>query len=109
MPSPDEVHPLAVLGRVSDAVDPLRDYLTDLSWEPPQIVVMGNENSGKSTLLSRLCMMPFVPTDKKLCTRMVIKLCVRCTERKVLRLEILNLHHDRIGVGIAIVLRTERG
>ena len=48
------------LGAVFAHLDPLRDLLAKCldGWEPPQLVVVGNENCGKSSVLERLCMMP---------------------------------------------------
>jgi hypothetical protein len=45
--------------------------------QPPQIIVLGNEKSGKSTLLERLTMMPVFPKDEEICTRMAIQLRLR--------------------------------
>jgi predicted ATPase len=57
---------VAALAELFEAVDPLRELLEKLDWQPPQIVVMGNENTGKSTLLERICMMPLFPIDKRI-------------------------------------------
>ena len=65
-------------------------------WTPPQLVTVGTEKSGKSTLLERLCMMPMFPHAEDICTRMQIQVRLR---RKVSpsnivtlpRLEVLNL------------------
>ena len=42
------------------AIDPVRDMLdTELDgWEPPQVMVIGGQSSGKSALLERITMMP---------------------------------------------------
>ena len=88
---PDEIASVEALGRVFAAIDPLRDVLSELSWQPPQIVVMGNENSGKSTLLERIAMMPLFPTDKKICTRMVVKIQLRRGEPRAPILQVSNI------------------
>src|SRR3546814_18176293 len=77
-----EVISLNALAQVFEVVNPLRDTLEELSWELHQIVVMGNENSGKSTLLERITMMPLFPVDKRICTRMVIKICLSSGESR---------------------------
>lgn len=82
-----ELKSLADFGNIFKALDPLQNTLTSVAW--PQIVVLGNENTGKSTLMSRLCMMPLFPTDKKLCTRMVIKVCLRRGARELLQLGVV--------------------
>lgn len=79
---------LAALTPIFEAIDPIRDLLTSLDSQTPQIVVMGNENSGKSTLLERIAMMPLFPTDKRICTRMVIKICLRRGEPQPPLLEV---------------------
>ena len=63
-------------------LDPLRELLqTSLDgWTPPMIVVVGEENSGKSTLLERLAMMPLFPRDERICTKLQIHVRLRrCT------------------------------
>jgi hypothetical protein len=54
-----------------------QDLVTDLGLRPPSIVCLGNESSGKSTLLERLIGFPVLPRDKDLCTRMIIRLLLR--------------------------------
>ena len=38
-------------------------------WTPPCITVIGNESSGKSTILERLLMMSIFPRGEDICTR----------------------------------------
>ena len=42
---------------------PVRDVLADAlnDWDPPQLVVLGAEGSGKSSLLERLSLLPIFP------------------------------------------------
>jgi hypothetical protein len=53
------------------------DLVNTLSLKRPQIVVLGNESSGKSTVLERIMGFPIFPRDKKLCTRCVIRVHLR--------------------------------
>ncbi len=53
----------------------------EIHLEFPQIIVCGDEQSGKSTLLERIAMLQFFPRDKRtdrgegaICTRMPIRL-----------------------------------
>jgi hypothetical protein len=48
------------LSKFFAAIDPVRDMLnvTLDGWEPPQIVTVGGQSSGKSSLLERLTMLP---------------------------------------------------
>jgi len=59
--------PLTEIFRV---LDPLRDLLNESlnGWEPPVIVVFGDESSGKSTILDRIAMLPLFPKGEDLCT-----------------------------------------
>ena len=41
------------------------------------MVVLGNESSGKSSLIDRLAMMPLLPRGEGTCTRLPIKLRLR--------------------------------
>ena len=74
------------LNHIFDITDDLQDVLQELlhGWEPPQVVVIGRENTGKSTILERLCMLPMFPHESKVCTRMAIRvkvgppLCIFC-------------------------------
>ena len=59
--------------------DRLKDMsvISSLNLKPPQIVVLGNESHGKSTLLERLIGFPIFPRDKGLCTRCPIRVQLR--------------------------------
>ena len=83
---------LIQLGAVFAHLDPLRDLLAKCldGWEPPQLVVIGNENAGKSSVLERLCMMPIFPRDEQLCTRMPIHVRMRRGPAKAPQLEVTN-------------------
>ena len=61
------------------SLDPLRSAL-DLSipgWPPPVLVTLGNEKSGKSTLLERLALSAFFPTDRAVATRVPVEIMMR--------------------------------
>ena len=57
---------LAELGSVFALLDGLRGLLAETldGWQPPQIVVVGQESSGKSSVLERLMMVPILPRDE---------------------------------------------
>ena len=57
---------LSVLGTMFSMLDGLRDLLAETldGWQPPKIVVIGQENSGKSSVLERLMMTPILPRDE---------------------------------------------
>src|SRR3546814_5885005 len=57
---------------------------------------MGNENSGKSTLLERITLMPLFPVDKRICTRMVIKSCLRRGESQPILLELREMATNEV-------------
>lgn len=75
----EEVASVRDLCKVFSVLDQVRDILHETlgEWEPPRLVVLGAENSGKSTLLERLCLMPLFPHDRKICTRMAVRLSIR--------------------------------
>ena len=78
------------LGPIFACIDPLRSILpTFQGWQPPQVVVVGNESSGKSTLLERLAMMPLFPRDRRICTRMPILIRLRRGPKKVCVLRVV--------------------
>ena len=54
-----------------------KELLGQLDVLLPCIVVLGNENHGKSTLLERIVGLPFFPHGMGLCTRMVIRVELR--------------------------------
>ncbi len=61
-------------GKLIDVLDKLKDCLggqAELSF--PQIIVVGQESSGKSSVLERLAMLQFFPRGKNITTRMPIE------------------------------------
>lgn len=56
------------------------DLMTKLNLQAPQVVVIGTENHGKSTLLERLIGFPVFPSHKFLCTRCPIRVKLRRTK-----------------------------
>ncbi len=69
-------------GRLIGALDQISGTLgKEINLSFPQIIVCGDEQSGKSTLLERIAMLQFFPRDKRtnigegfICTRMPIRL-----------------------------------
>ena len=62
--SSQPVKSIAELGRMFALLDgSLRELLavTLDGWQPPQVVVVGEESSGKSSVLERLMMTPLLP------------------------------------------------
>lgn len=81
---PPTASPRAVADTTSDltkmfaVLDPLRAELNTLvSLTPPKIVVIGDESSGKSTVLEQLIRMPLFPRNKTFCTRLPIHVRLR--------------------------------
>ena len=70
---------LGELSRVLGLLDPLRDAISETMGgeEPPIIIVLGTQSSGKSTILERMIMLPIFPRDAGLCTRVAIKVHLR--------------------------------
>ncbi|KAG1690149.1 hypothetical protein DVH05_028357 [Phytophthora capsici] len=65
------------VGNFYRVVESVADVLQDEELALPQIVVIGQESSGKSSVLESLAMMPLFPRDRDLCTRMPIHLKMR--------------------------------
>jgi GTPase SAR1 family protein len=53
------------------------NLMKTLSLKPPQIIVVGNQNSGKSSVLERLIGFSLFPRDYELCTRCLIRVKLR--------------------------------
>jgi len=84
---------LAELGAVFSLLDGLRQLLTETldGWQTPQIVVVGQESSGKSSVLERLMMMPLLPRADNICTRLPIHVRLRRSDKAMPpRLEVYN-------------------
>lgn len=63
-------------GGVIQALDKLKtlDILEDLNLSFPQIIAIGPENCGKSSVIERLAHFPLFPRSSDICTRMPIEL-----------------------------------
>merc|ERR1712227_163589 len=71
-------------GKVIRAVDALAGILEEIDLSLPEIVVVGEESTGKSSVLERIAMLPAFPKDEDICTRMPIKLCMKhLTQREL--------------------------
>ena len=83
-------------------LDPLQDILAETleGWRQPQLVVIGAESSGKSSLLERLVMMPIFPTAEGICTRLPIHVRLRnAAQAQAPRLEVYNVASNRTEEG----------
>ena len=78
-PSDEPVESVRSLNQIFAVMDSLQDVLQSVldKWEPPRVVVIGNQSHGKSTILERLCMMPLFPRRKVLCTSVPVKISIR--------------------------------
>ena len=66
------------LTKMFQVLDPLRSELKSLvNLTPPKVVVIGDESSGKSTVLEQLIRMPLFPRRKTFCTRLPIHVRLR--------------------------------
>mmetsp|Transcript_4465 Transcript_4465/g.11603 ORF Transcript_4465/g.11603 Transcript_4465/m.11603 type:complete len:980 (-) Transcript_4465:191-3130(-) len=99
------------LREIFATLDPLRDILDSSleGWQPPQLVMIGEESTGKSTVLERLAMMAIFPRDDEICTRMPVHVRLRFSERSsAAKLEVYN-KRTKATEGEAIVIPTETG
>eukprot|EP00944_MAST-04C_sp_MAST-4C-sp1_P009974 g9974.t1 len=74
-----EIKNVQSLGKIFEKIDPLRNILSlELDgWSPPKFIVLGAEDSGKSTLLDRITMLPMFPQGRNICTRLPIEVQLR--------------------------------
>ena len=74
------VESIGALNHIFATMDRLDDVLQEVlaGWQPPRVVVVGNQSEGKSAILERLCMMPLFPRSKSLCTSVPVKISTRC-------------------------------
>ena len=87
------VSSLQELEKIFKALDPIRDLMVStlqpgVEWTPPQIIVLGNETSGKSTLLERIAMMPLFPVGEGMCTKVPIEVRLRRGPAQIPKLEV---------------------
>ena len=69
------------LTKMFKILDPLQAELKSLAnLTPPKIVVIGDESSGKSTVLEQLIRMPLFPRKQEFCTRLPIHVRLRRPE-----------------------------
>ena len=70
---------LSDLSKYFECLDPCREVLSSTldGWTPPCIVMIGPENTGKSTILERLALMSIFPIAEGICTRMPIHVRLR--------------------------------
>jgi hypothetical protein len=93
--SSQPVKSIAELGRRFALLDgSLRELLAATldGWQPPHVVVVGEETSGKSSVLERLMMTPLLPRATNICTRLPIHVRLRRSDRALPpRLEVFNI------------------
>ena len=76
---PPRIASIQDLSLVFSHLDGLREVLARTldGWRPPQIVVLGQESAGKSTVLERLAMMSIFPMHEDVCTRCRVEVRLR--------------------------------
>lgn len=74
----------SALSKIFTVLDPLRDLLASVldGWQPPAVIVVGDESAGKSTILEQLAMLPVFPRKKRFCTRLAIHVRLRRSHEK---------------------------
>eukprot|EP00961_Rhodomonas_salina_P270537 3655569-Rhodomonas_salina.1 len=79
----------AVFAELNGVRDVLNFSLS--GWEPPKVVMIGLETTGKSSVMERLAMMPLFPRGNNLTTRIPIVVRLRNSETATPpRLEVVN-------------------
>ena len=82
---------LSDLSKYFECLDPCREVLSSTldGWTPPCILMIGPENTGKSTILERLALMSIFPIAEGICTRMPIHVRLRRSKSSELPLLIV--------------------
>jgi hypothetical protein len=96
---------ISSIGKMSDKIDIKFNLSSDIYKEldrvsnlklmetlklrAPQIVVLGNESHGKSTLLERIIGLPIFPRDRNICTRCPIRVKIRRGEPSIAKLYVV--------------------
>ena len=77
----DNITGIEELSTIFKILDDVRDDLEQMldGWQPPRIVVIGQQNHGKSTQLNRMCLNKLFPQAASICTRVPIKIDIRHT------------------------------
>ena len=78
-----------------DVIDPLKELVEREHWSAPQVIMLGQESTGKSTLLERLTGLPIFPRNADLCTRSLIKVCLRRGPTRKLKLLVQDILTQR--------------
>eukprot|EP01036_Dinobryon_divergens_P038251 gene38251-50183_t len=109
--------------KVFEHIDGLSSLFNKLEWQPPQLVVIGGEGVGKSTLLERLTGYPVFPRSKGRSTRVPIRVQLRrgptlipqlshgkCLSRDAsqITIDILHPNSEPIAMSSAMELITNR-
>ncbi len=93
----------AISSKLFEGLDALLhlDLMTKLNLKPPQIVVLGNVNHGKSTLLERLIGFAIFPRDAaSFCTRCAVRVNLRrCADASVAKLYIRHRESGKVQEG----------
>ena len=103
---PTDVTSLNCLNFAFKELDQLRDVLAETlnGWKPPQLVIIGAEGTGKTSLLERLIMMPIVPTAGGFSTHLPIHVRLRnSSEARAPMLEVFNTKSNQTEQGPYLV------
>ena len=106
-----DVESVRSLNEIFHVMDHLQDILHQVlhGWEPPRVVVMGNQSAGKSTLLERLCMMRLFPRKRALCTSVPVVISIRRgVQQKPVTLEVWDRKANR-QLGTTRIIPLESG
>jgi hypothetical protein len=102
------------LGEILDSLDAIKKVLSKapknaaedpIELQFPTVVVIGQENAGKSSVLERLCRFSFFPRSNDVTTRMPIELrLIRCTPERLAL--VVPEEGDLVGSGAPVNART---
>ena len=86
------IESVTTMGDLYAVLDPLHMMLSPTldDWAPPQVVVVGQDTSGKSTLLERISQMPLFPRGCDECCGTPIRVQLRRGDEASVRLSIVD-------------------
>lgn len=86
-PALEELSGSADQANLLNAMDQLRNLKINKEIQIPQLVVVGDQNSGKSSVLEALAHVPF-PVHEEACTRFPTELILKRSDRSLIKVSI---------------------
>lgn len=88
------------MSEIFEKLDPVLEYMQGVfdDFKAPRIVVLGDESSGKSTIMEQLAMFPIFPRGEELTTRMKVELRLRRDHKESHKISVLEKGEEGVQV-----------